>query len=55
MNKRLKQDAPGSRLPFVGRGLAIPAPSLVALSRMAAGVRQQIILPEIICFRKVAQ
>jgi hypothetical protein len=34
--------------------LAMPAQSCVGLAGTAAGIRRTIMLPEIICFRKVA-
>jgi len=55
MNKKVKLDMLRSTRRFVGAGLAVSAASYDALSWMASGIRQDIILPEIICFRKVAQ
>jgi hypothetical protein len=49
MNKKVKRDMPGSTPPFACRPQSYAARSLMALS-----IRQGIILPEIICFRKVA-
>ena len=54
MNKKVKRDATGSKLPFIGYALAMSAQSYAALFWMASGIRHRIILPEIICFRKVA-
>jgi hypothetical protein len=53
MNEKTKRDMPGSTPPFIGSRLVTSAQSYAALAAMAAGIRQ-IILPEIICFRKVA-
>jgi len=54
MNESAKRDMPGSTPPFAGSGRVMSAQSYPALAAMAAGIRPKIILPEIICFRKVA-
>jgi hypothetical protein len=54
MNESAKRDIPGSTPPFVGSGRVMSPQSYAALAAMAAGIRQEIILPEITCFRKVA-
>jgi hypothetical protein len=54
MNESAKRDKPGPTPPFVGSGRVTSAQSYAALAAMAAGIRQKIILPEIIFFRKVA-
>jgi hypothetical protein len=54
MNKEVKRETPGSKPPFVGASGPMSAQSCVALARVAPGMRRKIILPEIICFRKVA-
>jgi mevalonate pyrophosphate decarboxylase len=54
MDKKVKLDMLSSRRRFVGAGLAASAASYAALSLKASMIRQEIILPEIICFRKVA-
>jgi hypothetical protein len=54
MNEKAKRDMPGSTPPFVGSERVLSAQSHAALAAMVAGIRRKIILPEIICFRKVA-
>ena len=54
MNESTKRDMPGSTPPFAGDARLMFAQSYPALAAMAAGIGQQLILPEIICFRKVA-
>jgi hypothetical protein len=55
MNEKAKRNMLGSTPPFVGSGRVISAQSYAALAAMLAGIRRKIILPEIICFRKVAR
>jgi hypothetical protein len=54
MSKRLEMETPRFTPAFACTSWAISALSCAALSWTAAGIREKIILPEIICFRKVA-
>jgi hypothetical protein len=54
MNKKVKRDMPGSTPSFVGASGPMSTQSCAALAMVAPGMRRKIILPEIICFRKVA-
>ena len=47
MNENAKREMPGA--------VAMLAQSCVGLAGTAAGIRRKIMLPEISCFRKVAQ
>jgi hypothetical protein len=54
MNEKAKRDMPDFVPPLFGAIWAMPAQSYAAPAGMAVGIRQRIILPEIIRFRKVA-
>jgi hypothetical protein len=54
MNKKATREMPGHKPPRVSVGRAISAQSHTARAAMAVDRAQKIILPEIICFRKVA-
>ena len=54
MKPKAKRDMPDFVLLFFGYIRAIDAKSGAALAAMAAGIRRNIILPEVIYFRKVA-
>jgi len=54
MNEKAKRDMPDYVFLFSRDIWAVPAHSFVALGMMAGGIRQKIVLPEIICVRKVA-
>lgn len=54
MNEKAKREMPGSTLPFVGSGRVLSAQANAAFVARAGGIRRSIVLPEIICFRKVA-
>jgi hypothetical protein len=54
MNEKAKRDMPDFVPPLFAAIWAMHAQSCAALAGMAAGIRRKVILPKIICFRKVA-
>jgi hypothetical protein len=54
MNEKAKRDMPDFVPPLFGAIWAMHAHNCAVLAEMAVGIRRKIILPKIICFRKVA-